>query len=153
MHVDDFVEDPAGRWFDVDSEREERILEGIERRNRRMLRTAVGALIVVVAVSIAMYVLLPDSPVEKVFSRDDAVTAVVAQDAMFVDAIEFNPEMIGVSDWWSVEETSQGWLVTMRLGWGDCQAGCISEHRYRYQVTAESVILVESFGDPISTRP
>jgi hypothetical protein len=138
---------------EIDLEREERILAGIERRNRRLLRTALVLVVAVVASVVALYLLLPEpTAAPAVKDRAAVVALVLSQDPIFASATEFDPAGIGVADWWKAEEVDGVWQVTVRLGWGDCPAGCISEHVYRYEVRGGTVQLLEEYGDPLSTR-
>jgi hypothetical protein len=35
-------------------------------------------------------------------------------------------------------------VVTVRIGWGDCESGCIDEHRWQYAVSPDGVVSVVS---------
>ena len=49
-----------------------------------------------------------------------------------------------------MSQTDDGWQVVIRIGWGDCPSGCISEHQWTYAVsTAGDVSLVDESGAPL----
>jgi hypothetical protein len=44
--------------------------------------------------------------------------------------------------------------VTIRIGWGDCPAGCINEHRWVYSVGRDGKVeLTREDGDPLPGAP
>lgn len=78
-----------------------------------------------------------------------AVQLVMRQDARFAGIGPADPDLIGQSAWYEVAATESGWQVQVRIGWGDCPAGCINQHRWVYAVTREGdVSLVNEEGDP-----
>ena len=75
-----------------------------------------------------------------------------AEDLLFTGVTPHDPEVIGQAAWFEQTETDDGWEVVIRIGWGDCPSGCISEHRWTYAVAPNGeVILVEESGVPIPT--
>jgi len=83
-------------------------------------------------------------------SATDAVRRVQEQDPRFAGIEARDPNAIGQADWYALEETADGWQVTMRIGWGDCPAGCSNEHRWIYLVHHDgSVQLGSEAGDPL----
>ena len=60
--------------------------------------------------------------------------------------------LIGQSSWYTVEPASGvgAFIVSIRIGWGDCPAGCINEHTWTYAIgpRGEVTILSES-GEPV----
>jgi hypothetical protein len=43
-----------------------------------------------------------------------------------------------------------GYEVIFRVGWGDCPAGCISEHTWTYHVATDGAVeLIDEGGDPV----
>lgn len=79
----------------------------------------------------------------------EAVDLVLEQNGLFTGIGPRDPELIGQAAWYEVTETDDGWRVEIRMGWGDCPAGCIDEHRWTYTVSsAGAVVLVEESGDP-----
>ena len=84
------------------------------------------------------------------FTADKAVALVLAEDARFTGIEPRDPDLIGQASWTEVTETEGGWRVVVRIGWGDCPAGCISEHRWTYTVSTDGALtLVEEAGDPL----
>ncbi|MEX0630571.1 MAG: carboxypeptidase-like regulatory domain-containing protein [Chloroflexota bacterium] len=80
----------------------------------------------------------------------EAVDLVLGQNPLFAGLAPRDPELIGQAAWYEVAATDDGWRVEIRVGWGDCPAGCISEHRWTYAVSdAGDVDLVEESGDPL----
>ena len=84
-----------------------------------------------VRVSAAESISLPiDSPAE-------AHQAVLAAGAPFQDFVYLESGLIGASQYFEVKgDPGSGatWVVVYTYGWGDCQAGCISRHRFVYLV-------------------
>jgi hypothetical protein len=39
-------------------------------------------------------------------------------------------------------------VVSVRVGWGDCQAGCIDEHSWVYAVAPDGTVTVQSEEGP-----
>ncbi|MEK6191795.1 MAG: carboxypeptidase-like regulatory domain-containing protein [Chloroflexota bacterium] len=79
----------------------------------------------------------------------EAVDLVLAQNELFAGLAPRDPELIGQAAWYEVSESDDGWRVEIRMGWGDCPAGCIDEHRWTYAVSSTGdVNLVDESGDP-----
>jgi hypothetical protein len=92
------------------------------------------------------------SPAATPISAEDAVATVLAQDPAFTGIEPRDPDLIGQAAWSEVSETDDGWEVVIYIGWGDCPAGCISEHRWTYAVSATGeVTLVDESGAPLPT--
>lgn len=88
-----------------------------------------------------------DGPVT---SPNDAVAAVVAAHPEFDGIGAFDPDLIGGCCWYTASPIDGGYEVVFRVGWGDCPAGCIDEHRWTYRVGADgSIELVAEGGDPL----
>lgn len=65
-----------------------------------------------------------------------------------------DPNLIGQAAWYRVTEVADGWQVQVRIGWGDCEAGCIHERRWVFAVGREgSVELVGEEGDELPRTP
>jgi hypothetical protein len=72
----------------------------------------------------------------------------LAQEARFGEIGPRDENMIGQAAWYEVTAVDDGWQVVIRIGWGDCPAGCINEHRWTYTVGRDmSVKLVREEGD------
>jgi hypothetical protein len=85
-----------------------------------------------------------------VTSAEEAVELVLAQDARFERIRPYDPDLIGQAAWTKVEPSAGGWIVTVRIGWGDCPSGCIDEHVWTYEVTtAGEVTLVDEQGPEV----
>jgi hypothetical protein len=83
---------------------------------------------------------------------EEAVAAVVAFEPRFAGISPVDPDVIGQSSWYTVTPASGvgAYIVEIRVGWGDCQAGCIDEHVWTYVVQPDgSVALQSERGDPV----
>jgi hypothetical protein len=84
-----------------------------------------------------------------VTSEAEAVALVLDQAPQFADLAPQDPNLIGQAGWYQATEVADGWQVVVRIGWGDCPAGCISEHVWTYQVQTDGTVrLVSETGDP-----
>ncbi|HYN47449.1 MAG TPA: hypothetical protein VER83_01205, partial [Candidatus Nanopelagicales bacterium] len=84
-------------------------------------------------------------------TQAEAVARVLVQDPRFAGIGPLDPNLMGQSAWYEVAPALVGWRVTVTIGWGDCQAGCISRHAWVYDVDASgAVTLVEERGDPLA---
>jgi hypothetical protein len=88
-----------------------------------------------------------------VASPADAAALVIATDPRFEGAIALTPDVIGASRWWEATALAGGgYHVTITIGWGDCPSGCINEHVWDFEVSADGeVTLLGESGDPISS--
>lgn len=79
-----------------------------------------------------------------------AARLALAQEARFAGIGPLDPNLIGQAAWYEVTETDDGWQVVIRIGWDDCPAGCINEHRWTYAVGRDaSVELIQEEGDDL----
>lgn len=79
-----------------------------------------------------------------------AATRALAQDSRFIGVGAYDASAIGQAAWYKVTETVDGWAVTIRIGWGDCPAGCISEHIWTFNVARGGhVVATGERGDPL----
>jgi hypothetical protein len=79
-----------------------------------------------------------------------AARLALAQDQRFADIGPYDAKAIGQAAWFKVAEKDGGWSVTIRIGWGDCPAGCPNEHLWTYSVSqAGHVTLTGERGDPL----
>ena len=77
---------------------------------------------------------------------------VIAAEPRLVGITRQDPDAIGQASWYQVAPASGvgAFVVTVRVGWGDCQAGCIDEHRWNYAVQPDgTVTVVSQEGDVI----
>lgn len=83
---------------------------------------------------------------------DQAVARVIAAEPRLQGITAFDPGMIGQSSWYKVAPASGvgAFVVEVRLGWGDCPAGCIDEHRWVYAVGPDGAVsIVSEDGVPV----
>ena len=96
---------------------------------------------------------VPSAPiVGTVDTPEEAVAAVVAFEPRFEGITPIMPDVIGQSSWYTVTPASGvgAFIVEIQVGWGDCQAGCISRHVWTYVVQPDgSVALQSERGDPV----
>ena len=95
---------------------------------------------------------VPPSAAGPVVTAEDAVARVVIEEPRFTGIAARDPILIGQSSWYEVKPASGvgAFIVTMRIGWGDCEAGCIDEHTFTYAVgPSGSVALQSDAGSPI----
>ena len=79
-----------------------------------------------------------------------AARLALAQQARFAGIGPYDENLIGQAAWYKVTDTEDGWSVLIRFGWGDCPAGCISEHRWTYAVGRDgSVELTHEEGEAL----
>jgi hypothetical protein len=77
-----------------------------------------------------------------------AARLALAQEDRFAGIGPYDENLIGQAAWYKVAASGDGWEVLIRIGWGDCPAGCINEHRWTYRVAPSgSVELVKEDGD------
>jgi hypothetical protein len=80
----------------------------------------------------------------------EAARLALAQDSRFAGIGPKDDNIIGQASWYEVTAADDGWQVVIRIGWGDCEAGCISEHRWTYAVGRDaSVRLTHEGGDSL----
>lgn len=109
----------------------------------RALRVALAVLALAVAGCIP-------TPSASPIGAEEAVALVLDEDDRFDGIGPRDPNLIGQAAWYEVTETDGGWEVQVRIGWGDCPAGCINEHRWRYVVSASGdVSFISEDGDPL----
>jgi hypothetical protein len=110
-------------------------------------RKAVTAMVFALAV-VAAVACLP--PAATPISEAEAVDLVLDQSELFTGIGPRDPELIGQAAWYEATAVRDGWQVDVRIGWSDCPAGCINEHRWAYTVSSRGVVkLVDEAGDPL----
>jgi hypothetical protein len=83
-------------------------------------------------------------------TEHEAVALVLSGDPRFADLGPRDPGLIGQGSWYEVRSIGPGYEVTVRIGWGDCPAGCISGHSWVYSVDPDQgVRLVRESGDEL----
>ena len=64
------------------------------------------------------------------------------------------PDFIGASTWYEAAQEGDGYRVTITVGQGDCEAGCIERHTWTYDVDPNGVVeLVDEAGDDVEVEP
>ncbi|HXG39870.1 MAG TPA: hypothetical protein VNJ28_02915 [Candidatus Limnocylindrales bacterium] len=92
----------------------------------------------------------PGSAPGRVTSPEEAIAAVKALEPRFASLGPPDPGLIGQAHWIAAEPVGDGYRVEVRVGWGDCPAGCIHEHRWVYAVGRDGrVELLGEAGDPV----
>src|SRR5437870_9695342 len=90
------------------------------------------------------------SPLPQVTTGDQAARLVLAKDARFSGLPRRDPNLIGQGSWWDASPAASGFEVTVQIGWGDCEAGCISRHTWVYSVAPDATVRsVSETGDPL----
>jgi len=106
-------------------------------------------LLAVFAMSLVVAACMPSASTTRIGS-EEAVDLVLDQNELFTGIAPRDPDLIGQAAWYEVTVAEDGWQVEIRIGWGDCPAGCINQHRWTYTVSdAGDVELVEESGDPL----
>lgn len=87
-------------------------------------------------------------------TAQEAAKLALAQESRFSGIAPRDDNLIGQAAWYEVQASGDGWQVTIRIGWGDCPAGCINEHRWVYSVGRDGkVALTRQDGDPLPGAP
>jgi hypothetical protein len=117
---------------------------------RGSLRTATAAVVtVLLATTLGACALRPGASPTTLNAADAARLALAQQDR-FQGIGPFDAASIGQAAWYKVAPAGDGWQVQIRIGWGDCPAGCINEHHWLYGVARDgSVQLVSEDGDAL----
>ncbi|MCU0482790.1 MAG: carboxypeptidase-like regulatory domain-containing protein [Chloroflexi bacterium] len=83
-------------------------------------------------------------------TADEAAALVLVADARFAGIGPQDPNLIGQDRWYEVGPGTTGFTVTVTIGWGDCPAGCINRHVWRYEVAPDRTVrLVEETGEAL----
>lgn len=94
----------------------------------------------------------PPTPTQgPVTTPEEAVAAVVAREPRLTGIGPLDPELIGQASWYEVTPASGvgAYLVAVRVGWGDCPAGCINEHSWVYAVMPDGTVNLQSEGGDV----
>jgi hypothetical protein len=85
---------------------------------------------------------VPSAVSGPVTTEDDAIAAVIAHEPRLAGIQPRDPELIGQSSWYEVAPASGvgAFVVTVRVGWGDCPSGCIEEHSWTYAVLPDGTV-------------
>ena len=81
-----------------------------------------------------------------------AVVRVILAEPRLTGIVAFGANLIGQASWYKVTPASGVgvFVVEVRVGWGDCQAGCIDEHLWVYAVGLDGTVsTVSEKGAPV----
>jgi hypothetical protein len=81
-------------------------------------------------------------------SAAGAFAAIQARTPWFDGVKAKDPSAIGQSAWWEATQAADGWTVAITVGWGDCQAGCISRHAWTWHVATDGTVAFGSETGP-----
>lgn len=85
-----------------------------------------------------------------VTTAEEALERVLGVEPRLRGVAPQDPDSVGASSWYTVTPSGDGFELEVYVGWGDCIAGCISHHAWRYAVTRDGeVTLVGEEGDPV----
>ncbi len=86
-------------------------------------------------------------PPVPITTPEQAARLVLLSDPRFGGIGPYDPGGIGQAAWYEARAEGDRFRVVVRIGWGDCPAGCIDEHRWTYEVTRDGTVrLVEETG-------
>ncbi len=89
----------------------------------------------------------------QITSPEEAAKLVLRSDPRFAGIGPRDPNLIGQANWYEVTTADAAYQVVVRMGWGDCPAGCINEHRWTYSVDRSGAVrLVAEAGDPVPSE-
>ena len=85
-----------------------------------------------------------------VTTPEQAVARVIFTEKRLTGIAPFDANLIGQASWYTVAPASGvgAFVVNVRVGWGDCQAGCIDEHQWVYAVGPDGAVSVVSEAGP-----
>ncbi len=110
------------------------------------MRPAMAALVIVLALAACAGSPGASGPTDAAA----AARLALAQQARFAGIGPLDDTLIGQAAWYEATATDEGWQVVIRIGWGDCPAGCINEHRWTYAVGRDAnVELIQEDGDAL----
>lgn len=119
-------------------------------RTRRQPALCIAA--VLLALTVAACRQIPGGPGNSTTTTTAAEAAhlVLAQQPRFAGIEPLDQDLIGQAAWYEVAASANGWQVVIRIGWGDCPAGCINQHRWTYEVARDgTVTLTREEGDTL----
>jgi hypothetical protein len=93
---------------------------------------------------------VPTPAASTVTTPVDAVARVVGLEPRLAGIQTFDSGLVGQSSWYTVEPASGvgAFVVEVRVGWGDCESGCIDEHGWVFAVAADGAVSVLSETGP-----
>jgi hypothetical protein len=80
----------------------------------------------------------------------DAIASVVAHEPRLAGIQPFDSGLVGQASWYAVQPASGVgvYVVTVRVGWGDCESGCIDEHGWVFAVGPDGTVSASSESGP-----
>ena len=83
-----------------------------------------------------------------VTTPEQAVAAVIAHEPRLTGISARDSNAIGQASWYEVAQASGvgAFIVSVRVGWGDCPSGCIDEHTWVYAVGPNGEVTIQSEG-------
>ncbi len=83
-----------------------------------------------------------------VTTPEQAVARILEVEPRLIGITARDGDAIGQAHWYEVAPASGvgAFVVSVRVGWGDCPAGCISEHTWVYAVGPNGEVTVQSEG-------
>ena len=117
---------------------------------RTLLLTATTVLVLVTGCSGTPTLASPTPVRVPVTSPDQAIARVLLAEKRLAGIPPFDASAIGQASWYTVAPASGvgAFVVTVRIGWGDCEAGCIDQHRWQYAVTPDGTVSIVSETGP-----
>ena len=78
----------------------------------------------------------------RVVTATDALQRVVAHEPRLAGIQPFDSGLVGQASWYTVQPASGVgvYVVTVRIGWGDCESGCIDEHSWVYAIGPDGTV-------------
>jgi hypothetical protein len=90
----------------------------------------------------------PSLPTTSITNLEEAFAAVIPADPRFAGIPPVDPDRIGGCCFWTARRTATGYAVTIEIGWGDCQAGCIDRHHWFFSVTPDGAVTLDREDGP-----
>jgi hypothetical protein len=89
-----------------------------------------------------------------IVTAEEAAAQVIATNPLFAGAVELTADIIGASKWWTATALAGGgYTIELTVGWGDCPAGCINRHVWKFEVQPDGTTkLVDESGDPVEAN-
>ena len=87
-----------------------------------------------------------------VTTPQEAVARVIAFEPRLAGIKPKDYQLIGQSAWYEVMPASGvgAFRIRTRVGWGDCEAGCIDEHVWTYAVAPDGTVTLQpETGEPV----
>jgi hypothetical protein len=94
----------------------------------------------------------PTATLGPVVTATDAIARVVAREPRLAGIQPFDSGLVGQASWYTVQPASGvgAYVVTVRVGWGDCESGCIDEHGWVYAIGPDGAVSgVSESGPPV----